>query len=73
MEKYINPNSRVKISENAMEDAPAGLPERFIISKNADMEGIYLGDLFIGEVSFAIIEFDKGKQDLIRKQYIEPL
>ncbi len=73
MEKYINPGGRVKISENTMEDAPAGYPERFIKSKNAGVEGIYLGDLVIGEVKFAVIEFDNEKQDIIRKQYVEPL
>ncbi len=73
MEKYINPGGRVKISENAMEDAPAGHSERFIKSKNAGVEGIYTGDLLIGEVTFALIEFDNEKQDIIRKQYVEPL
>ena len=73
MGKYINPSGRVKISENAMEDAPAGHPERFIKSKNAGVEGIYMGDLLIGEVTFAVIEFDNEKQDIIRKQYVEPL
>lgn len=73
MEKYINPDDRVKISENAMEDAPAGHTEHFIKSKNAGAEGIYIGDLLIGEVIFAIINFDNGKQDFIRKQYVEPL
>ena len=42
MGKYINPGARVKNSENAMEDAPKGHPERFIESKNAGVEGIYL-------------------------------
>ena len=73
MEKYINPGDRVKISENAMEDAPATHSERFIKSKNAGVEGIYKGDIIIGEVPFAVIEFDNGKQDIIRKQYVEPL
>jgi len=73
MQKYFNPGDRVKISENAMEDAPAGHPEHFITSKNAGVEGIYKGDLLIGEVPFAVIEFDNEKQDVIRKQYVEPL
>ncbi len=73
MEKYINNGARVKISENAMEDAPAGHPERFIKSKNAGMEGTHNGDLIHGEVTFSVIEFDNGKQDFIRKQYVEPL
>ena len=73
MEKYINPSDSVKISENAMEDAPSEHSERFIKSKNAGMEGTYKGDLIIGEVTFAVIEFGNGKQDIIRKQYVESL
>lgn len=73
MEKYINPGDKVKISENAMEDAPATHPERFIKSKNAGAEDIYKGVLMIGEVPFAVIDFDNGKQDIIRKQYVESL
>ena len=73
MEKYINPGDRVKISEDAMEDANATHPDPFIQSKHAGAEVTYKGDLIIGEVRFATIEFDDGTQDVIRKQYIEPL
>ena len=73
MKKYIAPNTRVKISVNAIEEAPAGHAGRCTISKNAGAEGTYIGDVPIGKVIFAIIEFDDGKQDFIRKQYIEPL
>jgi hypothetical protein len=62
---------RVKISENAMEEAPD--PLIFIKSKHAGQEGTYKGDMRIGEVLFAVIEFDDGTQDTIRKQGIEPL
>ena len=72
MEKHIEPGDSVKISINAMEDAPATHTERFIKSKNAGVEGIYMGDLLIGEVPFAVINFDNKKQDIIRKQYVEP-
>jgi len=72
-EQYFNIGERVKISEKALEDAPTKYSELFIKSKSAGMEGEYMGDILVGEVILSIIEFDNGKTEFIRKNYLEDI
>ncbi len=73
MSKPLRIGKRVKISNDAKDAVSAASPESFIRSKHTGQEGMYVGELLIGDVSFAAVEFDDGKQVIFRKQYIEPL
>ncbi|MFC1952829.1 hypothetical protein ACFLWR_01695 [Chloroflexota bacterium] len=71
MEQHFDIGEQVKISENALEDAPEEHSELFIKSKNAGMEGKYMGDILVGEVRISIIELENGNTDFIRKNFLE--
>jgi hypothetical protein len=72
--KFITPGAKVRISENAEEDAPDKQDETLIRSEHAGEEGKYIEDIVTKcKVRFAVIELADGRRVLIRKQYIDPL
>ena len=73
-DKFITPGAKVRISENAEEDAPDKQDETLVRSKHAGEEGKYIEDILTQcKVRFAVIELTDGKRVLIRKQYIDLL
>ena len=73
MRKSLKIGKRVKISNDAKDAVSSASPESFVRSKHAGQEGMYVGELVIGDIPFAAVEFDDGKQVIFRKQYIVPL
>ncbi|UCE53421.1 MAG: hypothetical protein JSV31_29970 [Desulfobacterales bacterium] len=72
--QLIIPGVKVKISENAEEDAPDNQDETLIRSKHAGKEGKYIEDIVTKcKVRFAVIELADGTRVPIRKRYIDPL
>lgn len=73
-DKFITPGAKVKISENAEEDAPDEQGETLVRSEHAGKEGKYIEDIFTQcKVRFAVIELADARRVLIRKRYIDPL
>ncbi|MDH4265640.1 MAG: hypothetical protein OEW45_08380 [Deltaproteobacteria bacterium] len=73
-DKLITPGTKVRISENAEEEAPDTQGETLIRSKHAGEEGKYIEDIVTQcKVRFAVIELADGTRVPIRKQYIDPL
>ncbi len=74
MDKRIAPGVKVRISENAEEDAPNTQDETLVRSPHAGQEGKYIEDIVTQcKVRFAVVELPDGQRVLIRKNYVDPL
>jgi len=69
----IKPGTKVRILEDAEEDAPDQEDETLIRSRHAGKGGKYIEDIVTQcRTRFAVIELADGLRVLIRKQYVEP-
>ncbi len=73
-DRSIAPGARVRISNDAEEDAPETQDETLVRSRHAGEEGKYIEDIVTQcKVRFAVVELADGARVLIRKQYIDRL